>query len=177
MIGGAEASPFSDRAEESRLRPAQLVVISGAVMDSPELAKTVRRLSDCGSTVLYESGAAYAESAAFDAEQRLLRNYFGLSVQAPQELWPAKADAARPPYVRYHWPSQVMIRDFSRAIAVSGEAVSSSHIAHIGTAAVACYRPVGKGVFIFLGSPLGPHLGFGDAEARRLVKAFVLRGT
>jgi hypothetical protein len=175
-IGGAEAPPFSDPGEKCRLRPAGLVIVPGAVINSRALAETIRRLTDCGTTVLYESGAAYADHAAFEAEQRWLRNYFGVSVQAPQELWPSKAETGRPPYVRYHWPSRAMIRDFSRVIAVSGEAASSASIAHIAKTAVACHRPVGRGGFIFLGSPLGPHLGFGDAEAQQLLEAFISHG-
>jgi hypothetical protein len=169
----AETLTFTSRPGPKSAGPAQLLIVPGAVMDSPDLAKNIRRLTDFGSTVLYESGGAFAHPEAFETEQRLLRDYFGLSLHAPRELWPVKREVGRAPYVRYHWPSQVMVRDFSRVVAVSSEAASSAHIAHIGTAAVACYRQLGKGAFIFLGSPLGPHVGFGDAEAQQLLIAFV----
>lgn len=169
----AETLTFTSRPGPKSAGPAQLLIVPGAVMDSPDLAKNIRRLTDVGSTVLYESGGAFAHPEAFETEQRLLRDYFGLSLHAPQELWPVKREVGRAPYVRYRWPSQVMVRDFSRVVAVSSEAASSAHVAHIGTATVACYRQLGKGAFIFLGSPLGPHVGFGDAEAQQLLIAFV----
>ncbi len=167
--GLAAASIPFEQVPAPSARPAHLVVIPGAVMDSPALASAIRRLTDSGNTILYESAAAFAEREAFETERRLLRDYFGLSLQAPQELWPVKREVGGAPYVHYHWPARVIVRDFSRVVAVSSEAVSSAHIAHIGTAAVACYRQLGKGAFVFLGSPLGPHIGFGDAEARRLL--------
>jgi hypothetical protein len=169
----AASIPFERVVSVETVRPAHLIVVPGAVCDSQALAETLHSLMDSGSTVLYESGAAYADHTAFEAEQRWLRNYFGVSVQAPQELWPPRAETGRPPYVRYHWPSRVMIRDFSRVIPAGGEAASSAYIAQIGETAVACHRAVGRGAFIFLGSPLGPHLGFGDPEAQRLLECFV----
>ena len=141
-------------------------------MDSPIVGGALRTVANGGGRVLYESGAAYAESGAFETERRFLQDYFGLSVQFPRELWPAPGSGS-PPYVHYRWPSPVMIRDFSRVVTVSRELTSSLHIAKIETATVACRCPVGKGEFIFLGSPLGPHLSFGDAEAQRLLNAFV----
>jgi hypothetical protein len=173
-VGEAEAPPFSDYGEKYSLRTSQLVIIPGALMDSLDLATTIRRLACGGMTILYESGAAYAAPKAFEAEQCLLQDYFGLPVEAPQELWPARAGTGRLCYVRYHWPTRAMIRDFSRVIAVSRQAASSSsHIAYIGTAPIAGRRPIGKGTFIYLGSPLGPHVGFGDPEAHRLLEIFV----
>jgi hypothetical protein len=159
------------------VRPAQLLIIPGAVIDSTDLAKNIRRVTDAGGTALFESGVAFADRRAFETEQLLLRDYFGVSLEAPREMWPSKEEVGRTPYVRYHWPLEVMVRDFSRVVAVSSEAASSAHIAHMGTAAVACYRQLGKGAFIFLGSPLGPHVGFGDAEAQQLLGAFLLAFT
>jgi hypothetical protein len=168
----AETLTFTSRPGPESAGP-QVLIVPGAVMDSPDFAKKIRRLTDVGSTVIYESGVAFARPEVFKTEQRLLRDYFGLSLQAPQELWAVKRDVGRTPYVRYHWPAQAMVRDFSRVVAVSTEGASTAHMAHIGTTAVGCYHPLGKGAFIFLGSPLGPHVGFGDAEARQLLIAFV----
>lgn len=171
--GLAAASIPFERVDWKTAQSARPIIIPGAVMDSFELAETLHRAADSGSTVLYESGAGYAEPDAFEAEQRLLRDYFGLSVQAPRGLWQTNPETGRPPYVRYHWPALAMIRDFSRVIGV-GEAASSAHIAHVGKTAVAYHSPIGKGKFIYLGSPLGPHLGFGDAQAQRLLEAFAV---
>lgn len=159
-------------AEGLRLRPARLVIVPGAVISSPVVAATMYRLIDRGSTVLYESGAAYADRGTFEIERRLLRTHFGLSVEAPEELWPSKPETGHPSYVHYHWPSGMMIRDFSRMITVAGSTSDFTPIARIGEAVVACRHAAGRGAFIFLGSPLGPHLGYGDPEAHRLLEAF-----
>jgi hypothetical protein len=169
--GLAAASIRFERVSVQTIRHAQLVIVPGAVCDSRTFAKAIRRLTDSGSAVLYESGAAYADLDAFEIEKGLLRDYFGLSLEPPRELW--KPEAGRPPYVEYHWPSSVMIRDFSRLIAVRASASELTPIARIGKTVVACHRPVGKGALIFLGSSLGPHLAFGDREAQRLLESFV----
>jgi len=170
--GLAAAGIHFERASMKAIRAAHFIIVPGGVCDSAVFAETVRRITDSGSTVLYESGAAYADLAAFEIERRLLRDYLGLSVEGPHELWPAKPGAGSPAYVRYHWPSRVMIRDFSRVIAVTGSTCDLTRIARIGETVVACHRQLGNGTFIFLGSPLGPHLGFGDADAQRLLEAF-----
>jgi hypothetical protein len=175
--GLAAASIGFERVSVQTIRHAQLVIVPGAVCDSPKLAETILRLTDSGSVVLYESGAAYADLAAFETERGLLRNYLGLSLEPPRELWPTKPEGGRPPYVRYQWPSRVMIRDFSRVMAVKVEPRHINEIARIGKTAVACHRRIGRGAFIYLGSPLGPHLGFGDADAQGLLEAFVLQDT
>jgi hypothetical protein len=168
--GLATASIRFERVSVETIRHARFVIVPSAVCDSPALAKTIRRSTDSGSTVLYESGAAYADLAAFEIERGLLRDYFGLSLEPPRELW--KPEAGRPPYVRYHWPSQVLIRDFSRAIAVGGSSSDFAPVAHIGRTVVGCHVAAGGGEFFFLGSPLGPHLGSGDPEAQRLLESF-----
>jgi hypothetical protein len=168
--GLAAASIRFHRAALEAIRPADFVSAPGAVLHSSASAQALRQLIDRGSIVIYESGAAYAEPEAFATEQQLLRDYFGLSVQAPVELWAAWPGHGRPAYVHYAWPARVMVRDFSRIIAVSE---GGSAVARLGDIPVASRVRLGQGAFIFLGSPLGPHLAFGDPEAQTLLQALI----
>lgn len=160
--------PF-ERVSANAIPAAGLVVVPGAVLNSSCLARALRALCDRGATVVYESGAAFACSEAFRRERDLLARYFGLRVQTPLELWPERVPSAVP-YVRYEWPSKLMVRDFSRVIPVAGE---RSVVAWFGDLPVACRRSMGSGALVFLGSPLGPHLGCADPEAMLLLKALV----
>jgi hypothetical protein len=96
-----------------------------------------------------------------------------------------------PPYVHYDWPSTTILRDFSRAIPLSYTAmgfsreahrpVESAHgpyhrpIARINDVPVCCRLRLGYGQFVFLGSPLGPHLASGDREAQVLLQSLLSR--
>lgn len=167
--GLAAASIRFESVAVEAVQPAGLIVVPGATLNSPGLAQAMHRLCSLGNTVLYESGAAYSEREAFAIEQQQLRNTFGLLVEAPAELWRARPGSNRPSYVHYRWPLRVMVRDFSRIIPVSGEA---SEVARLDDLRVACRSQVRRGTFVFLGSPLGPHLGCGDPDAQSLLKAF-----
>ncbi|HEV2379487.1 MAG TPA: hypothetical protein VG206_06785 [Terriglobia bacterium] len=99
--------------------------------------------------------------------------------------------AATLPYVHYDWPSTTIVRDFSRAIPLSYAAmgfsreahrpVESAHepyhrpIARINDVPVCCRLRLGDGQFVFLGSPLGPHLASGDREAQALLQSLLSR--
>jgi hypothetical protein len=167
-----ERGPFAGVAAStiSSAIQAALVLIPGAVLRSPRLAQTLRGLVDRGATVVYESGAAYADSDGFATEQRLLARYFGLHIGPPVELWRAQPATALPPYVHYAWPSRVVVRDFSRACPVRSLATP---IADCSGFPVACWQSLGRGEFVYLGSALGPHLNAGDPEALALLRAFV----
>jgi hypothetical protein len=175
----AAAIPYG-RVTLHSIEPARFIVVPGAVLPSSAWAATLRALVLRGSTVVYESGAAYAAEAAFRTEQRLLSDHFQVSIQAPLELWARKDDAPATslPYVHYHWPMRAMVRDFSRAIPViassparedSTSATEARSIASIRRRSIACRRRLGDGQFIFLGSPLGPHVGGNDREAHALL--------
>ncbi len=120
--------------------------------------------------MVYESGAAYADSESVTNEQRLLARCFGLRVDAPIDVWRPNRGAAFAPYVHYTWPSSVMIRDFSRVMPVASQHRTFATLGELPVAG--CIR-IGAGEFIFLGSTLGPHLWSGDQEARTLLEAFV----
>jgi hypothetical protein len=144
----------------------KLLVVPGAIFQSSQLAEVLRDCAAIGATVLYESGAAYAAPEAFAAEQRLLNHYFHVAIGPHLELWPgskAVNPSPRELYVRYTWPDETYIRDFSRIVLVTAH--RGSTIAALGATPVACMTEVHCGRFIFLGSPIGPHLLAGDRGA------------
>ncbi len=102
----------------------------------------------------------------------MLRKEFGIVIEEPVDLARGGCGRGRVPYVDYDWPLAAAIRDFSRVIPVNAPAREV-----IGSASglpVAFRRKVGRGCLVFLGSPLGPALRAGDAEARRWLEEFVL---
>ena len=165
----AVARPF-DCVTEQNLRRSSLLFVPGAALGSATLARKIRDLTREGATVIYESGAAYAGAEDLGAEQDLLAQYFAVRIDSPIHLWPATQAAARPPYVHYEWPNRVMFRDFSRAVPL---AAGGKSFAWLGEVPVAGRVQLGAGEFVFLGSPLGPHLKSGDPEALELLRAFV----
>ncbi|HTU03749.1 MAG TPA: hypothetical protein VMG58_18085 [Candidatus Sulfotelmatobacter sp.] len=168
---GLEAAsiPFQE-VKLGEIPPACFLLVPAAALSAPGLAPALQRSCRLGSTVLLESGLAYLEPVLVASDMELARCAFGLTVGAPVELWPARSGHRRPPYVRYRWPLNAMVRDFSRVIPVFG---AGDGLARLADLTVACRRPVGRGTLIFLGSPLGPHLGCGDPEALTLLKALL----
>jgi hypothetical protein len=162
-----------ERVGPGAIKPARLLLVPGGILRAGEVAWTLRQLCAAGTAVVYETGAGYAESALFGAEQRLLRSYFGVDADPPVTLWPQHAEAGSLPYVHYRWPLPVMVRDFSRLVPVRGE--DASEVARIGDIPAACRRRIGRGEFICCGSPIGPHLGAGDPQAQAWLKSLLLR--
>lgn len=150
-----------------------VVIVPGGVLRSPRVAAMLRHLADRGATVVYESGAAYADSGNFAAERDLLNRYFGVRVDIPIDLWGPDAKASFAPYVHYDWPERAMVRDFSRVIPVER---AHQAFARLGGVPVAERVRFGAGEFLFLGSPLGPHVASGDREAQALLESLVRRG-
>jgi hypothetical protein len=166
----------------------RLVIIPAAGAVKRATFGAVAELLDAGATVLWESGAAFINSADFAQQQAMTEKYFGISIAQPVHVWwqsnsPKSKSAVsmqnarstraigheQIPYVAYRWPLQAHVRDFSRVIQVS--AASGHAIAHWGEAPVAWRKKVGAGSLIFLGSPLGPALGSGDTEANTLFQS------
>ena len=87
--------------------------------------------------------------------------------ELPVELWPR-----RTPYVELTWPTATKIRDFSKVKPVS--ATRREIIATADDLAVAFRRRVGFGTLIYLGTPIGPALWAGDAEAIQWLRAVVV---
>jgi hypothetical protein len=151
----------------------------GAVVDSLER----------GSTVLWETGAAFLEPRDFAYQQDLAREHFGISMKQPVDVW-SHSPSQRPrvraknlprnmrsighaqiPYVVYRWPREAHVRDFSRVIPVS--AASGRAIARWGEIPVAWRKRIGAGTLIFVGSPIGPALHAGDSDAASLLHSLI----
>ena len=84
----------------------------------------------------------------------------------PVNLWPR-----RTPYVELTWPIATKVRDFSKVNPVSN--TRGQIIATADDMAVAFRRRVGFGTLIYLGTPVGPALWAGDAEAARWLRAVI----
>jgi hypothetical protein len=146
-------------------RPAaatQVIVVPAALAIPRPTARLLVRHIAGGGRLILESGAGFAAPTgpAFRAHRDLLRDCFDLDVGRPRRL-----AGRRVPYVEYRWPSRALVRDFSCIVPVNAR--EGEAIARIDGATVGLARRVGSATLIFLGSPLGPALWAGDAEARR----------
>jgi hypothetical protein len=144
----------------------QLIVPAAMHIDTSTAHLILTRLHQ-GGTVLLESGAAFGD---FRSHRDQLREYFHILIEPPVELWPARGI----PYVEYTWPVSTKLRDFSRAIPLVPQ--RGTVIARVDDIPIALARRVGPGTLVFLGSPLGPGLWTGDAEAKRWFGAFLSLG-
>jgi hypothetical protein len=79
------------------------------------------------------------------------------------------------PYLDFHWPLKVKVRDFSCVVPVSTPA--EQVIGWCGDWPIASKQTLGKGALVFLGSPVGPALRAGDAEAHRWLSQVLNRAT
>ena len=148
----------------SRCTP--LIVPAALDIPPPAVRAILSRLRT-GATVLLESGAGFATARDFCAHRAVLRDRLGVHIEAPVRLWP-RGGARGVPYVDYGWPSSAKIRDFSRVVPLGRQSEREGEIiARVEGLPVALKRRLGRGHLIFLGSPLGPALWAGDAEARR----------
>jgi hypothetical protein len=128
----------------------------------------VRAILSClqeGASVILESGAGFASPRGFRAHRLVLRESLQVRVEAPVPLWLAHTRSGGIPYVDYTWPCSAKVRDFSRVVPLGRQ--TGEVIAWVDDLPVALKRQAGRGTLIFLGSPLGPALWAGDAEARR----------
>jgi hypothetical protein len=167
--------------EFNSLSQCRVAIAPGVGMMDAVLSSVLSGLLQSGSTLLLESGAGFLSQYEFALHQRMLHQYFDITVDRPVDLWrkpeynairkPRPARYPRNesdnrqavPYVHYRWPSEAKVRDFSRAIPVS--APTGNAVGKIGDLTVAWKTRLGKGMLIFLGSPMGPALGAGDSDA------------
>ena len=154
----------SVRVADARSQSRCALLIVPAAVDVPPPAVTA--IVGClrgGGTVLLESGAGFASAREYEVHRAVLRDHFGVEVGAVVALW----SSPRPqgiPYVDYTWPCRAQVRDFSRVVTLEGP---GEIIARVHGLPVSLKRRSGRGTLICLGSPLGPALLAGDAEARR----------
>jgi hypothetical protein len=117
-----------------------------------------------GGLVIFESGAGFLRGEAFEAHRGALRNVLGIHVGLPRVLWPR-----RMPYVNFHWPTGALVRDFS--VVVPPVRRERDVVATADGMAVGVASRARLGHVLFLGSPLGPALWAGDADASRWLRA------
>lgn len=154
------------RADAGWMSPSRCaVLIVPAALEIPPPA--VRAIASClqaGGSVILESGAGFGADREFRTHRVVLRDYLQVHIEQPVDLWPDNS-SQRIPYVDYTWPRPAKVRDFSRVVPLGRQA--GEVIARVDGLPVALKRSSGRGRLIFLGSPLGPALWAGDAEARR----------
>jgi len=140
-----------------------LIVPAALAIAGAAARRMVRHVED-GGTLILESGAMFAAAASpeFRGHRGALHELLGVDVEAPR---PLVREGARIPYVELRWPSPTLVRDFSAIVPV--DAHDGERIASVEEITVALARRSGRGMLIFLGSPLGPALWAGDTEARR----------
>jgi len=131
-----------------------VVVRAAAGGWEPSLAGEARS----GRLVIFESAAGFGDRQAFEEQRAGLASAFDLRIEEPVALWPHRT---RPEYLDLAWPVRARVRDFSITTPVRGGELVGS----IGGLPVAALRRTGSGALLFLGSPIGPALWSGDAEA------------
>jgi hypothetical protein len=149
-----------------------LVVVPGMARMDTTLARMLLDLLEAGTNVLLESGAGFTSAGEFGVHRGMLRDGFEIEVQPAVDVWGRAGNAGWQfaPYVEYVWPCVAMVRDFSRVIPVAA-AAGAEVIASARLLPVAAKKRVGKGMLVFLGSPLGPALLAGDLEARKWLRS------
>jgi len=161
--------PFQRTSFQSFAFARTIIVPAGGATDEKSLARLREHLEN-GSVVLYESAAAFLGPDEFGFHKRVIRSVFGLSLHDPVRLWESADSLKISPYVDYHWPVVTKIRDFSRVVPV--DAGAGETVAWFHDLPVATRRHIGKGMLVYLGSPLGPHFLSDDREARSWLRAF-----
>jgi hypothetical protein len=151
-----------------------LLIVPAALDIPPSAVGAIMSCLRAGATVLLESGAGFAADRDFRAHRAVLRDQLGVHIAAPVRLW-SRRGARGMPYIDYSWPSSAQIRDFSRVVPLGRHSEGEGEVcARVDGLRVALKRRFGRGNLIFLGSPLGPALWAGDAEARRWFSEVVL---
>jgi len=141
------------------------LIVPAALMLPPPAVRAIVSCLQAGGIVLLESGAGFAAGREFRAHREALRDYLQVRIEASVPLWSTPTNSPRIPYVDYTWPSSARVRDFSRVVPLGRQ--PGEVIAWVDGLPVALKRRSGRGTLIFLGSPLGPALWAGDAQARR----------
>lgn len=152
----------------NRVARLHALIVPAAVELQP---RAIRAISSClaaSGTVIVECGAGFADERRFETHRAALRDYLDVHIEPPVQLWPRRV-----PYVDYTWPYPAKLRDFSRVVPLERRPHAAEVIASADGLPVALRRRSRKGTLIFLGSPLGPALWAGDAEARRWLEGAI----
>ncbi|HVH66424.1 MAG TPA: hypothetical protein VM716_01005 [Gemmatimonadales bacterium] len=140
------------------------LIVPAALAIPPAAVRMIVAWLQAGATAILESGAGFAAESTFRVHQGTLRASLQIRVEPPVALWASSRSA---PYVDYTWPYPTKLRDFSRVVPLGPQA--GEIIASVDGLPVALRRRngLGGGTLIFIGSPVGPAIWAGDAEARR----------
>src|SRR5438094_7779728 len=141
-----------------------VLIVPAALEIPPPVVRVIMSCLQTGASVILESGAGFAADREFRAHRVVLRDYLQVHIEEPVELWPENS-SQRIPYVDYTCPRPAKVRDFSRVVPLGRQ--TGEVIARVEGLPVGLRRASGRVRLIFLGSPLGPALWAGDAEARR----------
>src|SRR5262249_10719628 len=141
-------------------------IVPGIGVLDQRTASALAFMARAGAALVLESGAGFLDRYDFAAHQKTLRVVFDVVIGEPVGVW---VEGGAIPYVRYAWPTKKLVRDFSRVVPVVAK--DTEVIGRMGEISVASKKRVGRGQLIFLGSPLGPALRAGDAEAYQWLKA------
>src|SRR6266480_2757538 len=143
-----------------------VLIVPAALEIPPSVVRVIVSCLQAGAGVIFESGAGFATDREFRAHRVVLRDCLQVHIEEPVDLWPENS-SQRIPYVDYTWPRSAKVRDFSRVVPLRRQEGEGEVIAWVDGLPVALKRSSGRGNLIFLGSPLGPALWAGDAQARR----------
>lgn len=154
-----------------------VMIVPAALSIAGAAARRITRHVEEGGRLILESGAIFAAPASreFHGHRDALRDLLGVEVEAPRASLRARA---RVPYVEFRWPSPALVRDFSAIVPVcarDGEGIARIEDTEDTTVAIARRR--GRGMIVFLGSPIGPSLWAGDVEARRWLDEVLALGS
>ncbi len=155
------------RTDASTVHRCSTLIVPAAIDLPTPAASAIAACLRHGGMVILESGAGFASERAFRVHRSVVRDAVGVDTETPVSVW-GDGQAPRVPYVDLSWPIATKIRDFSRVVPLGG---SGEVIARVNGRAVGIKRDSGQGTLIVLGSPLGPALWAGDAEARRWLTA------
>ena len=145
---------------EQGLQNCRLLIVPGAGTLRMDSGGFLMERLNAGAMVLLESGCGFSGRAEVAEHRDCLQRFFGIVVGDPVDLW---EQCRTVPYVQYEWPHKVLVRDFSRALPVAGQ--PGETIGKVESIPVALKKRISNGLIAFLGSPIGPALGAGDAES------------
>jgi hypothetical protein len=147
----------------SNARSPKVIIAPGARQLSREAAAGLLQEVLRGTWLIVESGLCFMSREQAAGQVQVLRDVFGLEVQA------VLTSPGR--YVEYAWPLHRLVRDFSMFTPVQWP--HAERIAEFGGVTVCTKRRIGRGGIIFLGSMLGPGLLAEEREAHQVVSAML----
>jgi hypothetical protein len=147
----------------SNERSPKVIIAPGARQLSREAAGGLLQQVLRGTWLILESGLPFMSPEQAAGQLRVLRDVFGLEVQA------VLTSPGR--YVEYAWPVHRLVRDFSMFTRV--KCLQAERIAELGGVTVCTKRRIGRGGIVFLGSMLGPGLLAEEREAHEVGSAML----